>query len=193
MTRKITLCDTFVAAKEASMNIRRRLFPPSATLALLLTVFALGCASAPEIRHEVALAKGVEKQQNTSVPKSATDVFFTGDAQAVMWVRLSEVTGKHALKWEWYDTKGTLYQRTADYPVNSDGAYRYSITSWHSINIRNEKAASLPGRWIVKVYLDGNPIATREFEIAKISDLYDLMPGKQGKAAPDGHKWAVSA
>lgn len=106
-----------------------------------------------------------------------------------MWVKLDDVAGRHTLRWEWYDPHGKLYLATEDYKVNTDGKYRPYNTSWHKMAIKGEKAATLLGKWQVKVFLDEIPVVNKEFEIKKGYSLKDI--GQANKVKPDRHKWAV--
>lgn len=146
---------------------------------LLLTAYCLlvffGCASAPpeplvqESRMEVvsaSIAKDVTKREDLSVPLFETDNFSPEDSQAVAWVKLKDISGKHTLRWEWYDPKGNLYFTTGNYAINTDGRLRRFSTIWHKIAIKGEKAGTLTGKWKVRVLLDNvDLIASKEFEI----------------------------
>lgn len=150
----------------------------------------MSSAARPEIRLETAtLAKGITKGLEGSNPSEGTELFTSDDPQAVMWVRLGELYGEHKLKWEWYDPNGNLYLATGNYKINSDGRYRKSNTSWHRIAIKDEKAATLPGRWTVKVALDDKSVIAKAFEIKRVPDLKDISSG--AKVKPDRRKWAV--
>lgn len=145
---------------------------------ILSPVFSIllmwGCASTPpepsaqEPKMEViatSIAMDVIKKQDFSVPVFETNSFSPEDSQAVMWVKLKDISGIHTLKWEWYDPKGNLYSSSGDYLINRDSKLRRSSTSWHKIAIRGEKASTLSGKWVAKVFLDRMPIAVKEFEI----------------------------
>lgn len=162
-----------------------------------LSVTALGgCATVPEIKetreislNKTSLARDVANRQTDSIPIDEASIFSPEDPQALMWVKLDDMAGKHNLRWEWYDPYGKLYLTTGDYKVNTDGKYRPFNTSWHKMAIKGEKAANLPGKWQVKVFLDERPVASREFEIKKEFSLKDL--GQARKVKSDRRKWAV--
>lgn len=168
--------------------------------ALFLSFITLlaGCASGPEVHpsgvtKEPRLEKALLVKEITKgvdpVPAEETSAFSQKDQQAVMWVELKELEGRHALRWDWYDPAGTLYLTTGSYSINTDGRQRQSSASWHRIGVKDEKAASLPGRWKVMVSLDGITITAKEFEIKKEFDLNDI--GLAPKVRPDKRKWAV--
>lgn len=161
---------------------------------LILTLFFIGCAGAP-VREtgikidRATLTKDVKKLYPESSPEGETDVFSFKDPQAVMWVRVEDLSGRHTLRWDWYDPSGNLYLTTGDYPINVDGRYRRFNTSWHRMVIKGEKAATIPGKWMVKVSLDDREITKKEFEI-KGESLRDML-GQASKVMADRRKWAV--
>jgi len=169
----------------------------SAILAGCLFIIAIcGCAGAPELKetrdirlNKASLARDVTSRQTDSIPLEEASVFSPEDPQALMWVKLDDVAGRHTLRWEWYAPDGKLYLSTDDYKINKDGKYRPYNTSWHKMAIKGERAASLQGKWQVKVFLDERPIARSEFEIKKSFSLKDI--GLANKVKPDRHKWAV--
>jgi len=176
--------------------MKRRL-SVSAILVSCLSIISIGgCAAAPELKemretrlNKASLAKDVTNRQTDSIPAEETSVFSPEDPQALMWVKLDDVAGRHTLRWEWYGPDGKLYLATGDYKVNTDGKYRPYNTSWHKIAIKGEKAASLSGKWQVKVFLDERPVASREFEIKNSFSLKNI--GQAQKVKPDRRKWAV--
>ena len=164
------------------------------TILLLLTSVLFSCSSAPAVRPHAAfedatLAKDITKMNSTADPKDATDLFMSDDKQALLWVKLGDLAGEHLMRWEWYDPKGALYVSSGDYTVNKDGKQRPYSTAWHKIDIKDEKASTLPGKWLAKVYLDNKLEATRTFEIRKVSDFKEFLATQ--KVKPDHTKWAV--
>ena len=139
--------------------------------------------------EDAAIAKGVAKTGKTADPVEVTDQFATDDAQAVLWLKLGDLAGMHRVRWEWYDPRGGLYMNTGDYAVNADGKQRAYSTSWHKIAIKDEKAATLPGKWTVKAYLDGKEVAAKNFIIRKPSEFRNLAAGPRQHL--DNHKWAL--
>jgi hypothetical protein len=118
----------------------------------------------PAAKLEAAmLAKGVDLLQTTSDPRDVTDFFTIDDEQVVLWVKLGALAGVHHLRWEWYAPSGELYVSSGDFTVNSDGKSRPFSTAWHKIAIKGEKAATLPGQWQVRLFLDGDPAGTSTF------------------------------
>ena len=165
---------------------------------LLLTAYCLlvffGCASAPpeplvqESRMEVvstSIAKDITKREDFSIPIFETDNFSPEDSQAVMWVKLKDISGEHTLRWEWYDPGGNLYFTTGNYKINKDGRLRRYSTIWHKIAIKGEKAGTLPGKWKARVLLDNvDLIASKEFEIKVLAALTPKPPPVEEKLPP---------
>jgi len=166
----------------------------------LLIAFFFGCSSAPKktsaIKSEprlasTSLAKNVTKLQGFSAPEDETNTFSSEDSQAVMWVKLKDISGEHTLRWEWYNPAGELYHTTGNYEINRDGKSRDYSTSWHRIAVKGEKAGTLEGGWQVKVWLDDTElIANKEFEI--VFDLYKYITrGPKTRVKPDSNKWGL--
>lgn len=189
-------------------------------LAVLITFS--GCGTPSQVRSKViskegqatfdqaVLARDLRKLSKVLLPVGETNVFSAGDSQAVLWVKVSELSGEHTIRWEWYGPKGELYQTTGDYTINADGKFRKANTSWHKIAIRGEKAEKLVGKWEVQFYLDNKRVYTKKFSLlpAEIMDSFSRSaPPKKPSAkstfdlkrtildAPEGKKddkkWAV--
>ena len=167
----------------------------------LLIAFFSACASTPKPSEagkkigptSIYISKEIKKEQGITIPADETNTFTPEDPQAVMWVKLKDVSGKHTLRWEWYDPAGKLYHTTGNYEINKDGMTRDYSTSWHRIAIKGEKAAALKGKWTVKLLLDNTElIANKEFEISEGFDLYKYITrGPTTKVKPDRNKWAL--
>lgn len=143
--------------------------------------------------ESTSLAKNITKIQGFTSPQDETNTFSSEDSQAVMWVKLRDISGEHTLRWEWYNPAGELYHTTGNYKINRDGKERDYSTSWHKIAIKGEKAEKLHGKWRVRVLLDNTElIANKEFEITEGFDLFKYITrGPNIKVKPDRHKWAL--
>jgi len=153
-----------------------RIDPLTVILLVIMTVSILtaGCATTspevvtqPVIRTEKAvLVWHIDERGEQFVLGEATNQFSTNDQEIISFIKLRNVTGVHNLRWEWYDPKGTLYDVSQDYPVVvSRGKYVDSISAWHKISVKGEKAQNLPGKWKVNVYLDNQRIAANAFDL----------------------------
>lgn len=142
---------------------------------------------------KVILAKGVQRDpiKNIGTPVETTNTFSTEDNEVAAYLECKNLSGEHKLKWEWYDSNGNLYLSTGDYLLTTaKEKYRKEVKAWHKLSIRGEKVANYPGDWQVKVYFDGELIASRGFKIEREPDLLDIV-----KSVPpipsDKNKWAL--
>jgi hypothetical protein len=166
---------------------------------LLLVALVGGCATTPvskeamgpprAILEDAVIAKHITRYGTTADYKDETSVFTSDDQQALLWVKVGDLAGRHQFRWEWYDPKGNLYTTSGDYDVNKDGKQRGYNTSWHSILIKDEKAAGLHGKWAAKFFIDDKLVTTKNFEIRKLDEFRNIAKGP--KAQPDSHKWAL--
>jgi len=133
-----------------------------------------GCATTspqvvtqPVIRADKAvLVRQIDERGEQFILGEATNIFSTDDQEIISYIQLSNVTGVHNLKWEWYDPKGALYDVSQDYPVMvSKGKFVETVSAWHKISVKGEKAQNFPGKWTVNVYLDNKRIAANAFDI----------------------------
>ena len=140
---------------------------------LALTLFAGGCSSTGEVRKEprlrvveTTLAKGIDDTGTEIVPIEPTTIFSTEDPEVVCYVKLRNLSGKHRLRWAWYDPAGNLYYSTKSYSVAIPrGKYVEDAIAWHEISLRGESAQEYPGSWKVDIYLDEAYLASNFFHI----------------------------
>src|SRR3990167_2079543 len=125
---------------------------------LLLIAFLYGCSSAPKKTAQVQLIEsGLYRNYQSEEllnPLKKTDVIYTQDTQAVMWVKLKDIEGNHTLRWDWVSPDKNVYFKTQDFEINLDSKKHNLNTSVHRIGIRGERAEKLTGEWQVNVYLD---------------------------------------
>jgi len=153
--------------------------------AFSVLIFLLSsCASTVEVKKappsrfvEATISKGINKDI-IATPVDATSTFSTEDPEVVSHVKFENLSGRHSLKWEWYDPNGNLYYSTANHPLRvSEGKYQPVATAWHKIFIRGEKAADFQGDWQVKMYLDDEHLTSKNFKIE--TDVEKLPPMAQ--------------
>lgn len=143
---------------------------------LILPLFAFSCSTTKEIKKpppfrvvETTLAKGVDDKGTSAIPLNPTTTFTTEDQEVVSFIAYENLSGKHQLRWEWYDPEGKLYTRTGHYPIRSSkNKYIKKGSTCHKISIKGTKAQFLPGEWNVKIYLDGAMAANKYFKINQI-------------------------
>ncbi|MBW2311934.1 MAG: caspase family protein [Deltaproteobacteria bacterium] len=143
---------------------------------LMLPLFVFSCSSTKLVKKpprfnivEITLAKDVEDKGTFAIPVNPTTTFTTDDPQVVSFIEYENLSGRHTLRWEWYDPEGKLYQRTGNYPIRaSRDKYIKQGAASHRISVKGNKAATLPGDWQVKVYLDNYLTARKSFRINEI-------------------------
>ena len=150
------------------------------TLALLfsfLLVFA--CSSTKYVEKKppskftgVTLSKGVDNKGAVGVPLEPTTVFSTQDREVIAHLKFENISGKHKLRWDWYDPKGDLYYSTGNFPFKtSRGKYLKEATTWHRLSVNGDKAADYPGEWEVKVYFDGELLESKRFVMKAVTGV----------------------
>lgn len=167
----------------------------AASIILILPLLIFACSSTKEIKKPPQLiydypilSKGIKYEGNKGVPVEPTATFSTDDTEVIASLKLRNLTGKHTLRWDWYDPNDSLYHSTGNYPIEvSKEKYLREATAWHRLSIRDEKAAHYPGRWKVNVYLDKEFITSKAFEIKPAPSLYtaplkEILPKRRSYA-----------
>lgn len=146
------------------------------TLFTLILMFSMLSACSTPMRDratlpsfkltESTLTRILYVKDNTAVPIEPTLSFSVNDSEAISYVKLKNLTGKHRLRWDWIEPKGGLYSSSGDYGLNAPkGRYREEVVAWHRLSIRGDRASHLPGEWQIRVYLDDALIVQRAFTI----------------------------
>lgn len=138
---------------------------------LVLPLFVFACAATTKVEKPppfkfmgTTLAKDVDPAGDTAIPVEPAEKFSTLDTKVVAHVRLRNLSGKHTMRWDWYDPSGELYYSTEDFPVEaSPGKFSKEATVWHKLSISGDKAAGQPGEWEVRVYLDDKFMEVKHF------------------------------
>ena len=118
-----------------------------------------------EFTHNIA--KNVDEDAIHSRPVKLTGQFSPQDGKAVSFIKLRNIEGSHQIRWDWITPSGRVYATSNDFPLKTRPGYkRDHITVWHSLSIKNQPAATLPGKWKVMVYLDDKPLDTKTFYIS---------------------------
>ncbi len=86
---------------------------------LFLLLFIFACTSTKEIKQppqftfeDPILSKGMYHKGTSSIPVDRTTTFSTDDTKVIAFLRLKNLSGKHTLRWDWYDPNGNLYHST---------------------------------------------------------------------------------
>jgi hypothetical protein len=119
-----------------------------------------------------AMARGFDDALNA--PEDRTDAFSTEDSAAFSAVKIGPVSGAHQMQWDWYSPDGALYGTyEGSISPSSQGAY---IWEWSNLPIRDDDAENMPGDWRVEISLDGQPLLTERFSIARPGGYYSPIP-----------------
>jgi hypothetical protein len=145
--------------------------------ALLLSLFPLlllyACSSPGSFRKphafkvsQTVVARDIDAQGTDVKPLKPSSKFANTDDKVVSYVKLNYISGTHRIRWDWLRPDGEVYLTTGYHPIDSTaGTYREKIYAWHRMYIKNEQAASYPGKWKVQIYLDNDVIASNAFQI----------------------------
>jgi hypothetical protein len=142
-------------------------------IALAVLLIMSACASQRttkpgpfRIVETATLKKIDDRGSNTESAHTATK-FSHQDSQVISFIKMQNVSGKHRIRWDWIQPNGKIYTTSGNHPIDTaSGHYRKSIAAWHPMPIRDESAATLPGNWRVKIYIDNDMVASEKFEIA---------------------------
>jgi hypothetical protein len=143
---------------------------------LIVPLLVFACSStkwaekAPSFRvTDMTLAKGIDVTGPRDILLDPTDTFSILDAEIISHIAFENLSGKHKVKWEWYDPNGDLYYSTGNHPLEaSEGKYIEEGSAWHTISVRGEKAMEYPGDWKVALSLDNHLLASRAFAITPV-------------------------
>lgn len=164
-------------------------------LSILSSFLLFACSTTVEVKKplpfdcvkNITLSKGIEKGA-IGMPVEPTTTFSTEDKEVIAYLKCSNLTGEHKLRWEWYDPNGKLYLSTGNYPLyTSSGKYVKEATAWHRLSISGEKAVNYSGDWQVKVYLDGDTIASKGFTI----EVIDIDKPPKTAQMPNPKDWGL--
>ena len=170
----------------------------AASIIFILPFFIFACSSTKEIKKpplfthgEPVLSKGIKTNYDGTKgsPDKPTTAFSAADPEVIASLKLNNLSGKHTLRWDWYDPNGNVYHSTGNYPIEtSKGKYVRQATAWHRLALHGEKATDYPGDWKVNIYLDNEFIASKMFKI--ISEInVDELPKIARET--DTNAWAL--
>jgi len=109
------------------------------TLTSILTfLFLFACSSVPKKTAQVQLIEsGLYRNYQSEEllnPLKKTDVIYTQDTQAVMWVKLKDIEGNHTLRWDWISPDKNVYFKTQDFEINLDSK-KHNLNTIYKISI----------------------------------------------------------
>ena len=157
------------------------------TVAFLLATFS--CASlqarkpGPFKIVETATLKRIDDRGSDTESVHTASQFSHEDPQVIAFIKMRNVSGSHQIRWDWIQPDGKLYTTSGNCPINTaPGRYRDGVAAWHPMFIKDESAATLPGTWRVKIYLDNDQVASEGFEITA-PPTFALLPGRSNAFA----------
>ncbi|MEW6378497.1 MAG: caspase family protein [bacterium] len=113
---------------------------------------------------------------STSTPVEPSSTFSAEDAQVIAHLKIENLTGKHQLRWEWYNPDGSLYCASRNFPVGaSKGRYLPQASAWHKLSVHGDKAQTCQGQWVVKVFCDDALIGSAPFSLQAPAEAADLI------------------
>jgi hypothetical protein len=116
----------------------------------------------------VTLSKAVDKRKEIAVPVEPATTFSTNDKEAIALLAIKNLHYQIRLRWEWYGPDGALYYSTGNVSVKlSENKYIREFSAWHAMTIKGDKAGTMPGAWIVKVFMDDEYLDMKKFDIVK--------------------------
>lgn len=164
-------------------------------ICLIFTAFFVACStsgynSTPPIKFSGAtMTKSVVPEGNIAVATDPTDTFSISDDKVVAHAKFENVAGNYNLRWDWFAPNGKMYNSSGNYPVKtSEGKYRREVTVWHTMPIDGEKAATMPGKWSVKLYVNDDLVDTQTFMLTATAKL--ALPDNIAEKT-DPRKWAL--
>ena len=159
---------------------------------LIVSLFIFACASTKQVEKKppfkfigTTLSKGIDATGTTGIASEPTTTFNTQDPEVFALLNFENLSGKHTLRWEWYDPAGNLYYSTGDFPLEiSRGKYLREATAWHRLSIQGDPAAGYPGDWEVRIFLDDELKQRKLFVLKALPDPTKLPDGLLQKPYP---------
>lgn len=148
---------------------------PSMVIWLCLLLPILSCSTSgtqitkPAVTFlGIYLSKEVQRQGDVGIPASKTQTYLVSDKEVVALVSFKNLHGVINIRWEWFSPDGNLYLSTAAKTIkSSEGKYFHEFSAWHSLSIKGDKAATMPGTWSVHIYLNDEILDLRKFNIVE--------------------------
>lgn len=111
----------------------------------------------------IVLSSGLNQKADWAEPVGEKTRFEKGaDPSVYAFLSFGEVRGAYALLWKWYDPSRNLYRATEAIGLGAEGRVHDRYIAWDVITISDDKPT---GQWTVAVFLDGDLIASKDFEI----------------------------
>ena len=160
-------------------------------IVLILPFLLFACASTRHLEKlspprfaGITLTKRVDIKGAIAIPLEPTTTFNTQDSEVIAHLKFENLSGKHRLKWDWYDPSGNLYYSTGNFSFKtSSGKYVREVTAWHRLSIQGDKAAEYAGQWEVKIFIDNEFLESGLFVLKAPIDVA-MLPETMQKPYP---------
>ena len=161
-------------------------------IGMSIILIFLSCASKKLVERKplpkfqgIVLATDVDESGKIGVAKGLTSEFNSKDEQIVALLTFENMSDTHNLRWEWVDPNGKVYFDTKNYPLRVDkGKYLSKVTAWHQISLKDEPAAKIPGKWLVKIFVDDDLVDSKPFNVKAVVDPLALPKGLSSNHIP---------
>ena len=115
------------------------------------------------IFDRIVFSSGLNQKDDWAEPVGEKTRFEKGvDSRVYAFLNFGEVRGAHILLWKWYDPSRNLYRVTDAIGLGAEGKIHDRYIAWDVIFITGDKPS---GQWTVVVFLDGDLMAVKDFEI----------------------------
>lgn len=150
------------------------LMKPVLKIIALAAIFIMSSCASPQVKNtpiyskigEIVLSKGIDRTEIAAVPVDITTKFSSNDINIFALVAFDSLTGSHEFKFDWYDPKGELFTSSDLTPLHTkEGKMRKSVTLWHRLNVKDDRAQNYKGSWQVVLHMDGKVINKKDFTI----------------------------
>lgn len=153
------------------VRLKRFSLPAVVVVSICLVACSAGTSSItkPAVTFlGISLSKAVKKRGDIAKPVEPTTTFSINDKEAIALLSIKNLHYQIRLRWEWYNPDGELYYSTGNVPVKiSKDKFIREFSAWHAMTIKGDKAAAMPGEWIVKVFMDDEYLDMKKFDILK--------------------------
>jgi hypothetical protein len=148
--------------------------PILATICLCLMPFLCSCSMThsavikPGVIYQgISLTKQIQQDGDIAMASEETTKFYTTDKEAIAIIHFRNFHGDVNLRWEWISPDGDIYYTTENLPVRSSNhKFFKELSAWHLLTIKGDRAAQMPGNWVVRFYVDDNLFDYKTFEIS---------------------------
>lgn len=124
-----------------------------------LSAQAIELVAGSQYLSAISICKDIEEND----PVLETTSFSVWDEKVICWIKFSYSSANpFFISWEWEDPSGNIYH---DGRLEMEAGNYQNYRTWYEIGIRDRYARNFPGKWRVRVYLDGTVIAIKDFTI----------------------------